>query len=166
MKKTIAIIGGGPAALMLAAELNEEKFDVTIYERNNTAGRKFLVAGDGGFNLTHSEEIEQFISRYTPAPFFEKIISSFTNTDLRNWFANIGIPTIVGSSKRVFPEKGIKPIEVLNAILEVLKKNNVVIKTQHFWKGWNADNEQLFENNNQTIKVKADVVVFALGGAS
>lgn len=166
MKKTIAIIGGGPAALMLAAELNEQKFDVTIYERNNTVGRKFLVAGDGGFNLTHSEESEQFISRYTPALFFEKIISSFSNTDLRNWFATIGIPTIVGSSKRVFPEKGIKPIEVLNAILAILKKKNVEIKTQYFWKGWNDDNELLFESHNHTIKVKADVVVFALGGAS
>lgn len=166
MKKTIAIIGGGPAALMLAAELNEQKLDVTIYERNNTVGRKFLVAGDGGFNLTHSEESEQFISRYTPALFFKKIISSFSNTDLRNWFSNIGISTIVGSSKRVFPEKRIKPIEVLNAILAILKRKNVEIKTQYFWKGWNDDNELLFDTDTQTIKVKADFVVFALGGAS
>ena len=166
MKKTIAIIGGGPAAMMLAAELNEQKFAVTIYERNVAVGRKFLVAGDGGFNLTHSENTEQFISRYTPTLIFEKIISSFTNADLRTWFASIGIPTIVGSSKRVFPEKGIKPIEVLNAILEVLKKKNVKIKTQHIWKGWNENNELLFETNDQTINVKADIVVFSLGGAS
>ncbi len=166
MKKTIAIIGGGPASLMLAAELDEQKFDITIYERNIAVGRKFLVAGDGGFNLTHSEETAQFISRYTPAPFFEKTISAFSNTDLRNWFANIGIPTIVGSSKRVFPEKDIKPIEVLNAILEVLKKKNVTIKTQHFWKSWNDSNELLFDTNNENINVKADIVVFAMGGSS
>jgi uncharacterized flavoprotein (TIGR03862 family) len=166
MKKSIAIIGGGPAAMMLAAQLDEHKFDVTIYERNAALGRKFLVAGDGGFNLTHSEDIEQFISRYTPAIFFEKIIRSFTNTDLRNWLASIGIETTVGSSKRVFPADGIKPIDVLNAILNVLKKKKFFIKTQHTWKGWNTDNELLFETSNTTIPVKTDLVVFALGGAS
>ncbi|MGZ6523428.1 MAG: NAD(P)/FAD-dependent oxidoreductase, partial [Bacteroidia bacterium] len=131
MKKSIAIIGGGSAALMLASQLDENKFDVTIYERNAALGRKFLVAGDGGFNLTHSEESEQFISRYTPSVFFEKIISGFSNTDLRNWLSSIGIETFIGTSKRVFPVKGIKPIDVLNAILNELKKKNVTIKTNH-----------------------------------
>ena len=166
IKKTIAIIGGGPAAMLLAATLDEHKFDVAIYERNSALGRKLLVAGAGGLNLTHSENTEQFISRYTPASFFEKIISSFSNTDLRNWLARIGISTFIGSSKRVFPEKGIKPIDVLTAILEVLKKNNVVIKTQHLWKGWNPNNELIFETNDQTTTINADIVVFALGGAS
>ncbi|MGZ3904432.1 MAG: NAD(P)/FAD-dependent oxidoreductase, partial [Bacteroidia bacterium] len=67
MKKNVAIVGGGPAAFMLAATLDEKKFDVTIYEKNFAVGRKFLVAGDGGFNLTHSENINEFISRYTPS---------------------------------------------------------------------------------------------------
>jgi uncharacterized flavoprotein (TIGR03862 family) len=169
MKKSISIIGGGPAALMLAAQLDEQKFDVTIYERNATVGRKFLVAGDGGFNLTHSEDIEQFISRYTPTPFFKNIISAFSSTDLRNRLNTIGIETFVGSSKRVFPIKGIKPIDVLNAILNVLKKKNVIIKTQHLWKGW-KNNELIFENNstseNKQLNVKPDIIIFALGGAS
>ncbi|MDP1743947.1 MAG: NAD(P)-dependent oxidoreductase [Bacteroidota bacterium] len=165
MKRAIAIIGGGPAAMMLAATLNEQKFDVTIYEKNSALGRKFLVAGDGGFNLTHSENTEQFISRYTPASFFSSIITSFTNTDLRNWLTNIGIETFVGSSKRVFPLKGIKPIDVLNAILAVLKKKNVSIKTRHTWKGWN-NNELIFETANQPINVKVDIAIFALGGGS
>src|SRR5687767_10926732 len=103
MKRSIAIIGGGPSALMLAAHLNETKFDVTIYEGNSAVGRKFLVAGDGGFNLTHSEELEKFISRYTPSDFFKNIISSFTNNHLRDWLKTIGIETFVGSSKRIFP---------------------------------------------------------------
>lgn len=167
MKKTIAIIGGGPAAMMLAVELNEQKFDVSIYERNIAPGRKFLVAGAGGFNLTHSEDIQQLISRYTPSSLFENCISSFTNSDLQKWFTAIGIPTFTGSSKRVFPEKGIKPIAVLNAILDVLKKKNVLINSQHLWKGWNDADELLFETTDQTTKnVKADIVVFALGGAS
>ncbi|MES2394822.1 MAG: TIGR03862 family flavoprotein [Bacteroidota bacterium] len=165
MKRAIAIIGGGPAAMMLAASLDELKFDVTIYEKNNALGRKFLVAGDGGFNLTHSEDTEQFISRYTPASFFSSIISSFTNTDLRNWLNNIGIETFVGSSKRVFPVQGIKPIDVLNAILDILKKKNVSIKTRHNWKGWN-NNELIFETANESINVKADITIFALGGGS
>jgi uncharacterized flavoprotein (TIGR03862 family) len=152
MKRTIAIIGGGSAALMLAAMLDETKFNVTLYEKNAALGRKFLVAGDGGFNLTHSEDKEQFIQRYTPPQFLEKSLRQFSNTDLRNWLHSIGIETFVGSSKRVFPVKGIKPIDVLNAFLNVLKKKNVQIITNHEWKGWND--------------IKADITVFALGGAS
>lgn len=169
MKKSITIIGGGPSALMLAAQLDEQKFDVTIYERNAALGRKFLVAGDGGFNLTHSEEIKQFITRYTPSSFFENSITAFSSTDLRNWLNTIGIETFIGSSKRVFPIKGIKPIDVLNAILNVLKKKNVKIKTQYIWKGWKND-ELIFVHTSPSgekqVNVKSDIVVFALGGAS
>jgi uncharacterized flavoprotein (TIGR03862 family) len=165
-KKTIAIIGGGAAALMLASELDTQFYDVTIYDKNAALGRKFLVAGDGGFNLTHSEAAESFISRYTPATLFENCFSSFTNIDLRNWLNNIGIETFVGSSKRVFPLKGIKPIDVLTSILNVLKKKNIAIKTKYNWQGWNKNNELVFENNNQVLLVTADMVVFALGGAS
>jgi hypothetical protein len=165
-KKSVAIIGGGPAALMLAATLDEKLFDVTIYERNFAPARKFLVAGDGGFNLTHSENLEDFISRYSPKAFFEKCIRGFTNEDLRSWLKKIGIETYVGTSKRVFPVKGIKPIDVLNAILLELKNKNVEIKTQHEWKGWNEKNDLLFSSENKDILVNADFVVFALGGAS
>jgi len=154
MKTSIAIIGGGASALMLAAQLSEAKFDVTIYESNSAVGRKFLVAGDGGFNLTHSEALEKFISRYTPSNFLNNSITSFTNNDLRDWFKSIGIETFIGSSKRIFPVEGIKPIDVLNAILKELKRKNVVIKTNFKWKGFDdAD-------------VKANITIFALGGSS
>lgn len=172
MKKQIAIIGGGPAALMLAAHLDEKKFEVVIYEKNAALGRKFLVAGDGGFNLTHSENTNSFISRYTPADFFEPVIHQFSNTDLREWLKAIGIDTFVGTSKRVYPTKGIKPIAVLNAITHVLKQKNVTIKTKHYWKGW-KENQLLFsvsetgnENSFPEVTVESDIVVFALGGAS
>jgi len=161
-KRSVAIIGGGAAALMLAATLDENLFDVSIYEKNHAVGRKFLVAGDGGFNLTHSEELEEFVKRYTPVAFLEKSLRSFTNAHLREWLKGIGIETYVGSSKRVFPVKGVKPIEVLQAFLEVLKKKNVKINTQHEWKGWRED-ALLF---NDDVIVKADITVFALGGAS
>lgn len=150
---------------MLAAQLDEHKFDVSIYERNVAPGRKFLVAGDGGFNLTHSEAQEQFISRYVPSGFFQKIIPLFCNTDLINWLKGIGIETYVGSSKRVFPVKGIKPIDVLNAIMDVLKKKNVFVKTNYTWKGWKNE-ELVFETKNETVSVKPDITVFALGGGS
>jgi len=166
IKKTIAIIGGGPAAMLLAATLEEHKFAVAMYERNSALGRKLLIAGEGGLNVTHSENTEQFTSRYTPAAFFEKIIASFSNTDLRNWLADIGISTFIGSSKRVFPEQGIKPNDVLTAILAVLKNKKVVIHTQHLWQGWDPNNALIFATNDQTTTIPADIVVFALGGAS
>ncbi len=150
-KTKIAIIGGGPAALMLATNLDETKFEVTIYEKNAAPARKFLVAGSGGFNLTHSEPLEQFLKRYTPVSFIEPILRSFSNTDLQAWLLSIGIPTFTGTSKRIFPQKGIKPIEVLNAILKILKDKNVKLQTGYNWQG---------------EEMKADITVYALGGAS
>lgn len=137
---TVAIIGGGPSALMLAAMLDEKKYRVHIYEKNAAVGRKFLVAGDGGFNLTHSEPIDAFVTRYTPKNFLAEVLHAFTNQDLCAWLQRIGIETYTGSSKRIFPVKGIKPIEVLNAFLEKLKQKNVIIHTQHEWKGWSETN--------------------------
>jgi uncharacterized flavoprotein (TIGR03862 family) len=166
LKKSIVILGSGPSALMLAATLKEEIYNVTIYEQNFAPGRKFLVAGDGGFNLTHSEDIEQFINRYTPVQFLEKSLRFFTNIDLCGWLKKIKIDTYVGSSKRIFPVKGIKPIEVLKAVLNELKRKNVQLKTQHTWKGWNEKGELLITHNEENLVVKADIVVFALGGAS
>ena len=163
MKKTVSIIGGGPAAMLLAAHLNHKLFDVTIYEKNKALGRKFLVAGKGGFNLTHAEGLATFISRYTPPEFLKKALENFTNDDLRDWLNTLNIPTFVGSSKRVYPEKGIKPIEVLTAILDDIKQKGVQIKTEQNWLGWNANNELIFESG---LSVKADINVFALGGGS
>lgn len=163
MKQTIAIIGGGPAALILAAFLDQQQFEVTIYEKNKTVGRKFLVAGKGGFNLTHSEPILAFAERYTPTDFLQPALTHFSNEHLRQWLDSIGIPTFVGSSKRVYPIKGIKPIEVLQKILAVLEEKKVTVLTDHTWTGWGADNALLFA---EQTPVKADYTVFALGGGS
>lgn len=165
-KKSIAIIGGGASALILACSLDFSKFNISLYEKNAALGRKFLVAGKGGFNLTHSEDLPQFIERYTPKNFIEPFLTHFSNTDFRNWLRQIGIETYVGSSKRVFPVKGVKPIEVLNAIESVLKKNNVFIYFNYNWKGW-SDEQLIFQvSNNKVVNIKTDVVVFALGGKS
>ena len=163
MKKSVSIIGGGPAAIVLAALLDCEKYNVTIFEKNKTLGRKFLVAGKGGFNLTHSEPIDELINRYTPTDFLQESLLNFNNQDLRNWLKSLGIPTYIGSSKRVYPEKGIKPIAVLNAILAVLDRQNVQVQYSHIWKGWDLDNSLIF---NAETKIKSDYTVFSLGGGS
>lgn len=163
MKKSVSIIGGGPAALILAALLDCKKFKVSIYEKNKTLGRKFLVAGKGGFNLTHSEPIGELIARYTPPHFLEKALLDFDNNDFRKLMDSIGIPTYIGSSKRVYPKSGIKPITVLNAILDVLDKQGVSIQYQHTWTGWTSNDALVF---NGDTAIQSDYSIFAMGGGS
>lgn len=163
MKKSISIIGGGPAAMAVAAFLHPMKYDITIYEKNKSLGRKFLVAGKGGFNLTHSEPIENLINRYTPSLFLKRALLHFDNVDLRTWLEKMGIGTFIGSSKRVYPLKGIKPIEVLNAILKMLALKGVLFQYEQNWTGWNKNGDLLFNNKNA---LKTDYVIFALGGGS
>jgi uncharacterized flavoprotein (TIGR03862 family) len=163
MKKSIAIFGGGPAALMMASFLDPERFNVTIYEQNKTCGRKFLVAGKGGFNLTHSEPLESLIKRYIPQTFLGDALNHFTNEDLRTWLNKLGIETFIGSSKRVFPVKGIKPIVVLDAIIGNLKERGVNFQYQKKWSGWSAKGKPTLEDGEV---VNADFVVFGFGGGS
>jgi uncharacterized flavoprotein (TIGR03862 family) len=163
VKKTVSIIGGGAAAITLAAFLNNQKFEVTIFEKNKALGRKLLVAGKGGFNLTHSEPIDSLIERYTPSSFLKEVLLQFTNNDLRDWLYSIGVPTYVGSSKRVYPNKGIKPIAVLNAIQTVLIENGVKIEYNKTWTGWDSSNNLVINNNEL---VESDHTIFALGGGS
>ena len=163
MRKRIVIIGGGPAALMLANTLDPEKFTVTIYEKNKALGRKFLVAGKGGFNLTHSEQMSSFIQRYYPPKFLEAALKTFDNQQLINWLEVLGIPTFVGSSKRVFPTQGIKPIAVLKAIQHSLEAKNVNIYFEKEWIGWGKTGALLFRDGEE---VHADIYIYALGGAS
>ncbi|GAA5221258.1 BaiN/RdsA family NAD(P)/FAD-dependent oxidoreductase [Membranihabitans marinus] len=172
MKKSIAIIGGGSAGLFLATFLDSEKWDISLYEQQKTLGRKFLVAGDGGFNLTHSDTLEWLIQRYSPSSFLQSSLSRFTNNDFQQYLGDIGIPTFIGSSKRVFPKEGIKPIHVLNAFLEKIQENKVKLFTQYRWQGW-LEGQLIFEtpsssstNIENQIKVIHDISVFALGGGS
>jgi len=163
MKKSVAIIGGGPAALLLAAFLDSEKFEITIYEKNKSLARKFLVAGNGGFNLSHGESIRDMLIRYTPITFLNEALLGFDNTDLCKYLASIDIPTFVGSSNRIYPKKGIKPIAVLRAILKVLSTNNCNIIYQEKWNGWSSSGALKFESG---LEVKSDFTVFSMGAAS
>ena len=162
-KKTLSIIGGGAAALYLAAHLDSNKYEITIYEKNKALGRKFLVAGKGGFNLTHSEGVEVLIARYTPPGFLSQSISQLDNQSLITWLSEINIPTYKGSSNRIFPTKGMKPIEVLQRFLDRLESKGVKILTEHTWAGWSKKGRTIFDND---LELKSDIVVFALGGAS
>ncbi|MDF2449840.1 MAG: flavoprotein family/uncharacterized flavoprotein family [Bacteroidota bacterium] len=150
---------------MLACSLDSRKYAVSIYEKNTALGRKFLVAGKGGFNLTHSEDVGQFAERYTPKEFIEPFLKSFSNEDFRKWLLSLGIETYVGSSKRVFPIKGIKPIEVLKTIESRLAANSVSIYFNHEWKGWNGQ-ALVFNTKDKPIEIQPDITVLALGGAS
>lgn len=163
MRKKVAIIGGGAAAITCAAFLDKHKFDVTIYEKNKALGRKFLVAGKGGFNLTHSEEISELIERYTPTDFLESVLQNFDNDDLRNWLESIGISTYIGSSKRVYPTIGTKPIEVLKAIQNDLEEKGVKIEFGKAWIGWDLNENLIFK---PTSTLETDLTIFALGGSS
>ena len=106
-KSPIVIIGAGPAGLMAAQHLAENGFEVHIYEQNKAAARKFLVAGHGGFNLTHNESITDFITRYDKSE-LSPIIKDFDNQDTVQWLHDLGIDTYVGSSGKIFPIKTIK----------------------------------------------------------
>ena len=162
-KKSISIIGGGASALSMASFLDGAKFDVTIYERNKALGRKFLVAGKGGFNLTHSDPISDMITKYSPLGFLDESLLGFDNTKFRIWLESIGIPTYVGSSRRVFPEVGIKPIEVLAKIRDTITDHGHKLELNRKWTGWSGDGNILMDD---LIEVRSDITVFCLGGSS
>ncbi|MES2678443.1 MAG: TIGR03862 family flavoprotein [Bacteroidota bacterium] len=166
MNKKISIIGGGACALMLACELDTNKFDVAIYEKYAAPGRKFLVAGEGGLNLTHAEDPGDFIERYTPSGFLKQHFDNFNNHDLVKWINDKGVETFEGSSGRIFPKKGIKPVEVLNVLLETIRQNRVALHTKCEWKGFTPDNSLVFELAGEEKVIKSDLVIFCLGGAS
>lgn len=151
---------------MLAHQIDTEKYDVAIFEKNNTFGRKFLVAGEGGFNLTHSEAPENFIRRYKPREFIVQAFDHFNNHDMIRWLNANGIETFAGSSGRIFPKKGLKPIDVLNVFLEKIKKRGVVLHNRFEWKGFSSNRELLFETNGVIQSIKSDLNIFCLGGAS
>lgn len=166
MKKSISIIGGGASALVLASELDSSQFDIHVYEKNTALGRKFLVAGEGGLNFTHSEDKNQFINRYTPFDFLQKAFLNYSNTRYIEWMNALEIETYVGTSGRSFPKRGIKPIQVLEKILNKIRQNKVQIHLKHEWKGFSKSGHLLVQNEKEELEVKSDYIIFCLGGAS
>ncbi|MEZ0260770.1 MAG: NAD(P)/FAD-dependent oxidoreductase [Alphaproteobacteria bacterium] len=160
--RTAAIIGGGPAGLMAAEILAISGIAVTVYERKPSLGRKFLMAGRGGLNLTHSEPLDVFMTRYgTAAAWLEPSIKSFPPDALRKWCEGLGEETFVGSSGRVFP-KSMKASPLLRAWQARLQKLGVAFKFNATWQGWDTAGNLVF--NAETAK--PDMALLALGGAS
>jgi uncharacterized flavoprotein (TIGR03862 family) len=161
-----AIVGGGPAGLMAAERLARANIAVTVYDRMPSLARKFLMAGRGGLNLTHSEELQRFLSRYGEAePHLRAVIEMFPPHALRAWSEDLGQPTFVGTSGRVFPQ-AMKASPLLRAWLRRLDAMGVKVALRHRWSGWADDGALLFETADGVVRVTPDVTVLALGGAS
>ena len=162
IQKHIAIIGAGPCGLMAAEQLAKHGYNVTVYDQMPSVARKFLLAGRGGLNLTHSEPLEKFILRYGNASsWLTPSITSFPPEALRKWCEDLGQATFTGSSGRVFPI-AMKAAPLLRAWLGRLHILGVKFALRHCWQGWSGD-DLVF---NDTVKVKADATLLALGGAS
>jgi uncharacterized flavoprotein (TIGR03862 family) len=162
----VAIIGAGPAGLMAAEVLAQGGARVTVYDAMPSAGRKFLMAGRGGLNLTHSEPLPEFLARYREAmPHLRAAIEAFPPDALRNWSAALGQLTFVGSSGRVFP-KAFKASPLLRAWLRRLDAAGVQFAFRHRWSGWDEQGRLQFQTPDGTLAVAASATVLALGGAS
>ncbi len=162
----VAIIGAGPAGLMAAEMLTQGGARVTVYDAMPSAGRKLLMAGRGGLNLTHSEALPAFLTRYDNAtPQLAAAIESFSPDDLRNWSGALGQPTFVGSSGRVFPQ-AFKASPLLRAWLRRLDASGVQFALRHRWTGWDEQGHLLFQTPDGPSVVAARATVLALGGAS
>ena len=161
-----AIIGGGPAGLMAAEVLVQAGIHVDIYDSMPSVGRKFLVAGKGGLNLTHAESREQFLSHYgTRRLMLETFLRIFGPDELLAWVHELGIDTFVGTSGRVFPV-GMKTAPILRAWLARLRESGVVFHMRHKWLGWSKNGALRFDGPDGELQIIPKVVVLALGGGS
>jgi uncharacterized flavoprotein (TIGR03862 family) len=162
----LAVVGGGPAGLMAAEAARAAGCDVDLYEGKGSVGRKFLVAGKGGLNLTHSEPRPGFDARYRERrdP-VGRWLDAFDGDALRQWARGLGVDTYVGSSGRVFPLDR-KAAPLLRAWVRRLRDAGVRFHVQHRWLGWGADGALRFEAPDGEHRSDADAVVLALGGGS
>jgi uncharacterized flavoprotein (TIGR03862 family) len=162
----VAVIGAGPAGLMAAETLAQGGAHVTVYDAMPSVGRKFLMAGRGGLNLTHSEPLSSFLTRYREAnPQLRAAVEAFPPEHLRAWSEALGQPTFVGSSGRIFP-KTLKASPLLRAWLRRLDTLGVTFLMRHRWIGWDENGGLLFEAPEGRKLIHATATVLALGGAS
>ena len=162
----VVIIGGGPAGLMAGEAAASAGVHVEVYDAMPSVGRKFLLAGKGGLNLTHSEPIEPFLSRYgQQRAFIEPAIRSFPPSDLRDWARELGVETFIGTSGRIFPTD-LKAAPLLRAWLRRLRQSGVQFHIRHRWCGWDKERRLQFTTPQGLVHAHADAVVLALGGGS
>ena len=164
--KQVVIIGAGPAGLMAAEAALERGARVAIYDAMPSPARKFLMAGKSGLNITHSEDVEIFRSRYTaPDARLAGMVAAFGPAEITAWMAGLGIESYAGTSGRVFPV-GMKASPLLRRWLARLGQGGATLHTRHRWKGWGADGALLFDTPEGEMRVTADATILALGGAS
>lgn len=162
----VAIIGAGPAGLIAVEILSAAGKRVVVYERMPSVARKFLMAGRGGLNLTHSEELGRFLTRYNEAaPQLRPMLEAFAPSDLVDWANGLGAETFIGSSGRVFP-KAMKASPLLRAWLTRLADQGVEFKTRATWLGWDDDGALRFNDNGEATTLRPAATLLALGGAS
>ena len=162
----VAIIGGGPAGLMAAEVLASGGVRVDVYDAMPSAGRKFLMAGKGGMNITHSEPFEVFLTRYgAHRTDIEPLLRNLPPEALREWIHGLGIDTFVGTSGRVFPAD-MKAAPLLRAWLHRLRESGVHLHARHRWLGWDEQGSLRFTTPDGERTVSADAIVLALGGGS
>jgi uncharacterized flavoprotein (TIGR03862 family) len=161
-----AVVGAGPAGLIAAERLATAGVSVTVYDRMPSVGRKFLLAGRGGLNLTHSEPLERFLCRYHPPhDALRAAISAFPPQRLRDWCEALAQPTFVGTSGRVFP-KAMKASPLLRAWLRRLNDAGVTFAMRHRFIGWQDGALVFARSDSTTVTDRPDVTILALGGAS
>ena len=162
----VAVVGGGPAGLMAAETLAMAGVAVEVYDAMPSPGRKFLLAGIGGLNLTHAEDFESFVSRYgARADVVRRWLEELSPDELRAWAAGLGVETFVGSSQRVFPV-GMKAAPLLRAWLKRLRAAGVNLHVRHRWLGWDAAGALRFVTPEGEVARRCDATVLALGGGS
>ncbi|MBO9708725.1 MAG: TIGR03862 family flavoprotein [Caulobacter sp.] len=162
----VAVIGGGPAGLIAAETLSGAGLSVAVFERMPTFGRKFLMAGRGGLNLTHSEDFERFVGRYgAAADRLRPMLEAFAPPDLVAWAEGLGQPTFVGTSGRVFP-KTLKASPLLRAWIARLEAQGVALNLRAEWTGWNGEGDLVFVTPEGERRVRPRATILALGGAS
>ena len=161
----VAVIGGGPAGLMAAQTLAQGGACVDVYDAMASVGRKFLLAGRGGMNITHAEPYADFVPRYAgAATALRPMLDAFGPADVREWVHGLGVETFVGTSGRVFPTD-MKAAPLLRAWLHRLRDSGVRFHMRHRWLGW-RDGALLLQTPDGELTVRADAVVLALGGGS
>ncbi|MBN8544269.1 MAG: TIGR03862 family flavoprotein [Alphaproteobacteria bacterium] len=164
-RRNIAIIGAGPSALIAAEELASHGHNVSVYDRMPSPARKLLIAGRGGLNLTHSEPLDEFLTRYgTARDWLTPAILAFPPDALRAWCDGLGEETFIGSSGRVFPRK-MKAVSLLRAWLKRLEQLGVTYHPRHHWLGWHGD-ALSFDTPKGAVHITPDATLLALGGAS
>jgi len=162
----VAIIGGGPAGLMAAEVLGQAGVNVDLYDAMPSVGRKFLLAGVGGMNITHAEDYAAFVSRYAErAGDLRPLLDAFSPDALREWIHGLGIDTFVGSSGRVFPSD-MKAAPLLRAWLKRLRESGVQLHTRQRWLGWDEHGALRIAGPQGETQVEADATLLALGGGS